>query len=99
MRYEARASIFKALGHPTRLFILDKLRENKHCVCELTELVGADTSTISKHLTILRNAGLVKGVKSGTTVYYSLTCQCLNQFFEGAETLLQMKAEKDTSVL
>jgi len=98
-RCEARSAIFKALGHPTRLYILEQLRETPHCVCELTEKVGADTSTISKHLTILRNVGLVRSEKQGTTVYYSLACACLTQFLQGAETLLKMKAESDSAAL
>ncbi len=99
LRCEARAAIFKALGHPTRLYILERLREAPHCVCELTELIGADTSTVSKHLTVLRSVGLVRSEKSGTTVYYSLSCACLKQFLEGAESLLKMKAEADSAVL
>lgn len=99
LRCEARASIFKALGHPTRLYILEQLRDEQHCVCELTEMVGADTSTISKHLNILRNVGLVQSTKHGTTVYYRLACPCLQQFLDGAETLLHMKAENDSAAL
>ncbi len=95
----ARATIFKALGHPTRLYICERLQEAPQCVCELTELVGADISTISKHLTILRNAGLVRSEKSGTTVYYSLACNCLTQFLQGAEALLKRKVEAEYSVL
>jgi ArsR family transcriptional regulator len=98
-RYEARASIFKALAHPTRLYILEQLREEEQCVSELTELVGADASTVSKHLSILKSAGLVQSRKHGTTVYYDLACGCLNQFMDGAETLLRMKAENDAAVL
>jgi ArsR family transcriptional regulator len=99
LRCQARAAIFKALGHPTRLYILEQLRESPHCVCELTEMVGADTSTVSKHLSILRNVGLVQSSKHGTTVYYRLACACLKQFMDGAETLLQMKARNDSAVL
>jgi ArsR family transcriptional regulator len=99
VRCEARAAIFKALGHPTRLFILQRLREAPHCVCELTDLVGADTSTISKHLSILRNVGLVRSEKRRTAVYYYLACACLEQFLDGAENLLQMKSEADSAAL
>ncbi len=99
LRWEARASIFKALGHPTRLYILERLREAPHCVCDLTEMVGADTSTVSKHLSILKNVGLVRSRKEGTTVYYSLACGCLGQFMDGAETLLEIKANNDAAVL
>lgn len=99
IRCEARSAIFKALGHPTRLYIMEKLRESPHCVCELTDLIGADTSTVSKHLGILKNVGLIQSRKEGTTVYYSLTCQCLVQFMEGAESLLKMKAEADQAAI
>ena len=97
--FEARAAVFKALGHTTRLYILDQLSRSPHCVCELTEMVGADTSTISKHLSILKNVGLVRSAKQGTTVYYSLACSCLRQFLQGAESLLKMKAEADSAAL
>lgn len=99
LRCEARAAIFKALGHPTRLYILERLRESSHCVCELTDLIGADISTVSKHLTVLRNAGLVRSEKNGTTVYYSLACACLKQFLQGAESLLRIKAEANSAAL
>ena len=99
IRYEARADIFKALGHPTRLYILEQIQDTPHCVCELTEMVGADTSTVSKHLSILKNVGLVRSEKKGTTVYYSLACTCLKQFLSGAESLLQMRAEADSAAL
>ncbi|MFO7877386.1 MAG: metalloregulator ArsR/SmtB family transcription factor, partial [Desulfovermiculus sp.] len=56
-RYESRARIMKALGHPSRLFIVDELSRQDRCVCELTEMIGADISTVSKHLSILREAG------------------------------------------
>lgn len=99
MAFEARAAIFKALGHTTRLYILNQLSLSPHCVCELTEMVGADTSTVSKHLAILKNVGLVRSEKQGTTVYYNLACDCLRQFLQGAESLLEMKAAADSAVL
>jgi len=58
-RYATRAEILKALAHPTRLFLVDRLSRREHCVCELVELVGVDFSTVSKHLSILKNAGFV----------------------------------------
>jgi len=45
-RYEARAAIAKALAHPTRLIMLEALEGNEMCVCDLTDLVGADQSTV-----------------------------------------------------
>ena len=57
-RYEARVRVVKAMAHPTRMFIVDELsRSGERCVCELTEMIGADISTVSKHLAILKNVG------------------------------------------
>ena len=71
-KYEARAKIIKAMAHPTRLFIVDELaRHGERCVCELTELVGVDMSTVSRHLAMLKNAGIIEDEKRGAQVYYS----------------------------
>jgi len=59
-RCEARARIIKALSHPTRLFIVDQLQAGKRCVCELTKLIGADTSTVSRHLAVLNRSASCK---------------------------------------
>ena len=88
-RYEARAKVIKALAHPSRLLILDALNEQDHCVCELTDLVGADQSTVSKHLAILKNVGLVEDRKEGVMVYYRNRCKCLEGFFECIESVLK----------
>lgn len=86
--YEARARIAKALAHPSRLLILDALEEGELCVCELTELVGADQSTVSKHLSVLRGAGLVDDRKEGTMIFYRVKPVCLEGFFKCLETVL-----------
>ena len=49
-RFEARANIIKAMGHPTRLFIVEELSRAERSVSELTKMIGADVSTVSKHL-------------------------------------------------
>ncbi|NOY13574.1 MAG: winged helix-turn-helix transcriptional regulator, partial [Deltaproteobacteria bacterium] len=54
---DARAKVLKAMAHPSRLFILEELKKGEKCVCELTEMIGADVSTISKHLSVLKQAG------------------------------------------
>ncbi len=87
--FEARAQIAKAMAHPSRLMILDALGEKELCVCDLTELVGADQSTVSKHLTVLKNAGLVSGRKEGSMIYYRVQCSCLDGFFECIESVLK----------
>jgi ArsR family transcriptional regulator len=93
-KFELRAQIVKAMAHPTRLFIIDELSRQERCVCELTEMIGADTSTVSKHLTILKSAGLVKDDKRGTSVYYQLRCPCILDFFGCIEAVIQTNAKE-----
>jgi DNA-binding transcriptional ArsR family regulator len=66
--YEARARIIKALAHPARLLIVDELRAQPRCVCELQSELDLDMSTVSKHLSVLKNAGVVKDEKRGVQV-------------------------------
>lgn len=68
---------FKALAHPTRLWMIRQLRGGEHCVHEFVKLVGDDFSTISKHLTVLKAARIVEINKKGTTVYYRLSHPCI----------------------
>lgn len=96
LKAEARAAVLKALAHPTRIYIVDLIeREGPHCVCDLTLRVGADTSTVSRHLSILKNAGIVQDRKEGTTVYYSLACGCIADFMAGLEGVLRSKHRRD----
>lgn len=78
-----QAKIFKALGHPSRLLMVDALmRQEELCVCDLQTLVGADMSTISKHLSVLKDAGVLRDSKRGLNVYYSLQLKCLATFIQ-----------------
>jgi ArsR family transcriptional regulator len=81
-RLAARAAVFKALAHPSRLFIVEQLERGERCVCELTEMIGADISTISKHLSVLKGAGIVEDRKRGLQVYYRLKMPCVLRLFD-----------------
>lgn len=70
--YATRAAMLKAMGHPGRLLMLDALADGERCVCELQRLVGSDMSTVSKHLSVLREAGLIQSRKDGLWVHYRL---------------------------
>jgi len=99
-KYEARARIIKAMAHPTRLFIVDELAKNgERCVCELTEMVGVDMSTVSRHLSILKNAGIIEDEKRGAQVYYSLRVCCIVDFFECVESVMKRNAKDQQRVL
>lgn len=98
-RSQAVSAVFKALGHPTRVFIVETLKEADYCVCELSDMVGADMSTVSRHLSILKKAGIVTDRKEGTTVYYSLVCGCLREMLAGVENIIRMQLESQTAAL
>ncbi|SFV73349.1 ArsR/SmtB family transcription factor [Desulfovibrio piger] len=87
----AQARIFKALGHPSRLLMVDALRDGEKCVCDLQALVGDDMSTVSKHLAVLRDAGVVTRRKQGVNIYYSLALCCLDQFLACTGQLLEKR--------
>ena len=86
-RIERRVSVIKALAHPSRLAIAEALQDGEQCVCDLRDLVDADLSTVSKHLTIMREAGLLDMEKRGLKVFYRLRCPCLLSFFECVDQL------------
>jgi ArsR family transcriptional regulator len=98
-KFEARAKIIKAMAHPTRLFIVDELSRGERCVCELTEMVGIDISTISKHLLVLKNAGIVQDEKRGVQVYYSLRMKCVLSFFNCVEGIMKANAKEQMDLL
>lgn len=92
-KYESRARIIKAMAHPTRLFIVDELaKSGERCVCELTEMIGADMSTVSRHLAILKGVGIVEDNKRGSQVFYRLRVRCVLQFFECVESVCAFSA-------
>jgi ArsR family transcriptional regulator len=85
---EARANVFKALGHPSRLAIIDALSQGERCVCDLNELIAADMSTVSRHLSVLRNAGILSSDKRGNQVFYRLECPCITSFYACVESVI-----------
>lgn len=93
-RFEARAKIIKAMAHPARLMIVDELSRRERCVCDLTEMVGSDVSTVSKHLSVLRNAGIVRDEKRGSKVFYILRTPCILNFMSCVETVIKSRAEE-----
>jgi ArsR family transcriptional regulator len=92
-RFETRAAVLKALAHPIRLFLIEQLEARSFCVRDLTDMVGLDVSTVSKHLSMLKNAGLVRVEKRGKQVFYSLRMRCALNFLECVEAVLKEQAK------
>lgn len=79
--FRKASDVFKALGNPNRLLIVDALGKGEKCVADLTKLVGLDISTVSNHLSVLRNVGLLVDERRGTQVFYTLRNPCVLNIF------------------
>lgn len=90
-QFAERAAVMKAMAHPSRLLMIDELSKGTRCVCELQVLVGHDMSTVSKHLGVLKRAGLVIDERRGKEVYYSLKTPCILKFFDCIEAVVAGK--------
>lgn len=93
--FTKRARIIKAMGHPSRLLMLEALGDGERCVCELQKLVGSDMSTVSKHLSVMKAAGLVDVRREGLWMHYRLRVPCILDFMNCVEAVLG--AEKETA--
>jgi ArsR family transcriptional regulator len=91
---EARARVIKALAHPSRIYMVARLSSGDASVGELVKAVGDDVSTISKHLAILRQAGLLSDRKDGNRVLYSLRCPCIMEFIHCVDDVIVEDAER-----
>lgn len=88
-----RANIFKALAHTLRLAILDELQKGECCVQDLVEKLGCEQSNLSRHLSILKQAGIIDSRKDGLYVYYCLAIPCIGGFFKCVNQVLTEKFE------
>jgi ArsR family transcriptional regulator len=75
-----QAEIFKALGHPARMAIIHALEFGPVCACDLAEAAGSGPSTTSRHLTVLRHAGLIEDERRGQQIFYRLVYPCVLSF-------------------
>ena len=86
--YAVKADLFRVLGHPTRVRIIELLRDGERSVGSLQGSLGLDSSGTSQHLALLRRHGLVEGRRDGTTVYYRVTESAVFDLLEAARILL-----------
>ncbi len=97
--YNAKAKILKALAHPTRLYMVEELAKGERCVCEFVTNIDADFSTISKHLSVLKQAGLVIDDKRGKQVFYRLTVPDLLNFMGYVESVIHYLADEQSKLV
>lgn len=98
-RLKLKADVFKAMGHPVRLGIIELLSKGELCVCDIREYVGGDVSNVSRHLSVLRQNGIVKDRKEGLKVFYRLEMPCAVDFTRCVEGVLTNRADERRAII
>jgi ArsR family transcriptional regulator len=98
-RLAAKAKVLKALAHPTRLWMAEQLAGGEMCVCEFVDQIDADFSTISKHLSVLKQAGIVEDDKRGKQVFYTLKVPCVLNFMSCVEAVIASNAQAQAALV
>ncbi len=93
------AHMLKILGHPTRITIIQILSEGQRCVCEIMALINEEQSTISKHLAVLKNAGLLESRKEGLSVFYNIKDKNISNIISIAEDILKNEILENMEIL
>lgn len=94
-RRRRRAGVLKAMGHPSRLAILEAIAGGERCVGDLQAIVGSDLSTVSRHLAVLKNVGIVGDHKRGQQVFYRLRFPCVLNFFRCVDAVLGVEGIRE----
>ncbi|MGQ9503645.1 MAG: ArsR/SmtB family transcription factor [Thermogutta sp.] len=89
-RCESRARVFKAISHVSRVIMLEELAKGgPKCVCELAEVAELDMSTTSRHLSLMKQAGILADEKRGQMTFYRLRTPCVMKFLECVDDVIE----------
>ncbi len=99
MLFEKQAEIAKAIAHPLRIAIVNFLKDGEHCVCDIAEHIGAERSNVSRHLSVMVNAGLLECRKEGLKVIYRLRTPCILEFFSCVSSVLKQQVRDNEKLL
>jgi ArsR family transcriptional regulator len=94
-----QADVLKALAHPLRLAIADYLRDGEQCVCDIAEHVDAERSNVSRHLSVMLNAGVLDRRKDGLRAMYRLQTPCVLNLFSCVTRVLEERLEVEQGAL
>ncbi len=97
--FEKQAEIAKAIAHPLRIAVINFLKDGEQCVCDIAEHIGSERSNVSRHLSVMLNAGLLEYRKEGLKVIYRLKCACIVDFFSCVSRVLKQQAKDSEKLL
>jgi ArsR family transcriptional regulator len=98
-RLRLKAEVFKAMGHPLRLGVIEFLHGGERCVCEIVDHVGTGMSNVSKHLSILKQAGIIADRREGVKIMYRLTMPCSVDFVRCVEGVVLGSLEEQRALM
>jgi len=97
--FEKQAEIAKAIAHPLRIAIVDFLKDGEQCVCDIAEYIGSERSNVSRHLSVMVNAGVLEYRKEGLKVIYKLKTPCILDFFSCITGVLKQQVKESEKLL
>ena len=97
--FESQAAILKALGQPTRLQILNLLKDGEHCVCEIFPAINQEQANVSKHLSILKQAGILESRKDGLRIIYRIKYQEALDLLKGVSRMLKTQVQEQRKLM
>ncbi len=97
--FEKQAEIAKAIAHPLRIAIVDFLKGGEQCVCDIADHIGSERSNVSRHLSVMVNAGILEYHKEGLKVIYKLKTLCILDFFSCVKRVLRQQAKENEQLL
>jgi len=97
--FQKQAEIAKAIAHPLRVAIVDFLKDGEQCVCDIAERIGSERSNVSRHLSVMVNAGVLEYRKEGLKVIYELKTPCMLEFFSCVTSALKQQAKENEKLL
>jgi ArsR family transcriptional regulator len=97
--HEVKANLFRVLGHPARVRILELLREHERSVGALQAELGLDSGGTSQHLAALRRIGLVQSRRDGTSVFYRVDDEQVFDLLEAGRSIILRRIAEEQSIL
>jgi DNA-binding transcriptional ArsR family regulator len=98
-RLRLKAEVFKAMGHPLRLGVIEFLRDGEKCVCDIVDHMGTGISNVSKHLSVLKKAGILIDRRDGLKIMYSLIMPCTLEFARCVEGTVIKRLDDQRSAM
>ncbi len=96
---EIRAKIIKAMAHPVRLIMIEMLKTGEHSFSQIFDLFKLDKSTVSKHLLVLKESGIVSSRRAGSDMIYRLDVPCITDYFGCVTAVIESNVKKQQACL